>query len=241
MPFIAFSTICALIFQSTNFRNGTLIGTFSLLNGRCKVNNGRMKYMMTLANGVTVKNAILDTPGMGIYCEGNCILQNIYYKKLCYHAAGFGFKTGRKSTPYTYQVIGGAGIGSPDKYFTQSGHGTTIINGFCSAGKFGKLFCSCGNCPHQCQRNAKISNSLLMGPGLTIASLNSNYGDKITISNVTLFGQKSLRTKISFACQEYKALTFMTPKMTPTASYTPSQSARGKSCAYSRPSIRIAN
>uniref|UniRef100_A0A914H3B1 pectate lyase n=1 Tax=Globodera rostochiensis TaxID=31243 RepID=A0A914H3B1_GLORO len=107
------------------------LGTFSLLNGRCKVNNGRMKYMMTLANGVTVKNAILDTPGMGIYCEGNFILQNIYYKKLCYHAAGSALKLEEKARPsYTYQVIGGAGIGSPDKYFTQSGHGTTIINGF---------------------------------------------------------------------------------------------------------------
>nr|ABN14273.1 pectate lyase precursor [Heterodera schachtii] len=220
---------------SADYKNTLFVGGSGILNGACDVKNGKLKYLMTLKNGVTIKNAILDTPGLGIYCEGNCVLENIYYKRLCYHATGFGYKS--TSTSYTYQVIGGAGQGSPDKYFTQSGKGTTIIKNFCAEGKYGKLWCSCGNCPFQTARTVQISNTVLKGPGLSVVSLNSNYGDKMSISGLTLQGQKSSSTKTKYICQEYKGLTYMSA-MSPQSNYEPTKSGSG-TCSYSASAVKI--
>ncbi|KAL3119739.1 hypothetical protein niasHT_005997 [Heterodera trifolii] len=187
--------------KNTDYNNTLFVGGSSILNGECKVDNSKLVYLMSLKDGVTIQNAILDTPGLGIYCEGSCILKNIYYKQLCYHAAGFGYKS--TSTSYTYQVIGGAGQGSPDKYFTQSGKGTTTIKNFCGE------------------------------------ALNSNYGDKMTLSGLTLQGQKSSSTKTKYICQTYKGLTYMA-SMTPLSSFAPTESGSG-TCSYSTSAITISS
>uniref|UniRef100_A0A183BQQ8 Probable pectate lyase F n=1 Tax=Globodera pallida TaxID=36090 RepID=A0A183BQQ8_GLOPA len=130
-----------LVPTDKDFEYTTFVGSSDLLNGDCDVNNGNMKDLMVLEDGVTIENAILDNAGMGIY------------------------------------FTGGGGQGSPDKYFAQSGRGTTTIENFCAEGRYGKLWCSCGNCDDQMQRHVLMSNVKILGPGLTIASLNGNYGD----------------------------------------------------------------
>ncbi|KAL3089291.1 hypothetical protein niasHS_007013 [Heterodera schachtii] len=232
-------TVQSMMTVSTNtdYNNTLFVGGSSILNGECEVDNSKLVYLMSLKDGVTIQNAILDTPGLGIYCEGSCTLKNIYYKQLCYHAAGFGYKS--TSTSYTYQVIGGAGQGSPDKYFTQSGKGTTTIKNFCGEGSYGKLWCSCGNCAFQTARTVQISNTVLKGPGLTVVSLNSNYGDKMSLSGLTLQGQKSSSTKTKYICQTYKGLTYMA-SMTPLSSFAPTESGSG-SCSYSTSAITISS
>ncbi|KAL3095714.1 hypothetical protein niasHT_024890 [Heterodera trifolii] len=185
-----------------NFNYATLVGGPGLLGGgECDVNNGRMKYMLELADGATIENAILDTPGMGIYCKGSCTLKKIFYKRLCYHAAGFGYEDINKE--YTYTVIGGGGLGSPDKYFTQSGKGETRISGFCGDGKFGKLYCSCGDCPDQVERHVTVSDIKMRGPGLTIVSVNTEKSDTASLSGIQLYDQESPSTQVEYICQIY--------------------------------------
>nr|ADD82848.1 pectate lyase 1 [Heterodera avenae] len=222
---------------STDYGYTLFVGGSGILNGACDVNNGNLQYLMVLKDGVTIRNAIFNTPGNGIYCEGSCTLENIYFQQLCYHAVGFGYKD--KNMAYTYQILGGAGQGTPDKYFTQSGKGTTIIKSFCGAGKYGKLWCSCGNCPFQTTRNVEIYDTILKGPGLSVVSVNSNYGDEAYISGLTLYGQESESTATAYVCQTYDALTSFA-SLTPTESYKPTESGGG-SCTYCASSIQIAN
>ncbi|KAL3100006.1 hypothetical protein niasHS_001932 [Heterodera schachtii] len=204
---ISRSSIFALVHHNTDYQKTLFVGGFGLLNGPCDIKNNKLKHLMLLNDGVTIENAIFDTPGYGIYCLGSCTLKNIYYKRLCYHAVGFAYQDKNKS--YTYKVIGGAGQGSPDKYFTQSGKGTTIIQNFCGEGKYGKLWCSCGNCPFQTKRSVQIYNTVMKGPGLSVVSVNSNYGDNMLFSGLTLHGQNSPSTATKYACQNYNAFTYV--------------------------------
>ncbi|KAL3106410.1 hypothetical protein niasHT_018496 [Heterodera trifolii] len=193
--------IVMTIFLDTDFGFTTFVGGSGLLGGgECNMQNEKLKYMFKLADGVTIKNAILDTPGMSIFCRGSCTLDNIYYKRLCFHAAGFEYED--LNQEHTYTVNGGGGIGSPDKYFTQSGRGKTYINGFCGDGKFGKLFCSCGSCPDQVQRQVTISDVRMRGPGLTLVAVNLIYGDQASLSGIHLYDQETDKG-VKYICQIY--------------------------------------
>ncbi|KAL3080147.1 hypothetical protein niasHS_013819 [Heterodera schachtii] len=216
-----------------NFNYATLVGGPGLLGGgECDVNNGRMKYMLELADGATIENAILDTPGMGIYCKGSCTLKKIFYKRLCYHAAGFGYEDINKE--YTYTVIGGGGLGSPDKYFTQSGKGETRISGFCGDGKFGKLYCSCGDCPDQVERHVTVSDIKMRGPGLTIVSVNKEKSDTASLSGIQLYDQESPSTQVEYICQTYLGQSDRHPQ----EEYAPNEDGQGP-CGYSTSQVAL--
>ncbi|KAL3097668.1 hypothetical protein niasHT_024729 [Heterodera trifolii] len=221
------------ILTDTDFGNVTFVGGPGILGGgECKVNNGDMKYMFDLADGVTIKNAILHTPGMGIFCRGSCKLENIYYKRLCYHAAGFGYEDINNVNIYT--VNGGGGIGSPDKYFTQSGRGKTQISGFCGDGAFGKLYCSCGDCPHQVKRSVTVSDIKMRGPGLTIVSVNKKYSDTASLSGIHLYGQESPSTQVDYICQTYLGQSDRHPQ----EEYAPNEDGQGP-CGYSTSQVSL--
>uniref|UniRef100_A0A915LLK7 Probable pectate lyase F n=1 Tax=Meloidogyne javanica TaxID=6303 RepID=A0A915LLK7_MELJA len=108
-----------------------------------------MSPILWLSNGVTVSNLIIGTESSsGIWCSGSCTLKNVYFERVCTHAAAFNAttdftKTDRRS--FTYTVEGGAGLHALDKMFVQSGPGKTIINNFCGDG-FQKVWRSCGTC-----------------------------------------------------------------------------------------------
>ncbi|KAL3106417.1 hypothetical protein niasHT_018503 [Heterodera trifolii] len=220
------------ILTDTDFGFTTFVGGPGLLGGgECDVNNRDMKYMFVLADGVTIRNAIFDIMGMGIYCKGSCTLENIFYKRLCYHAAGFGYEDINKVNIYT--VNGGGGIGSPDKYFTQSGQGETQINGFCGDGAFGKLYCSCGDCHEQVTRHVTVSNIRIRGPGLTIVSVNKKYGDTASLSGIQLY-QDSQGTMIDYICQIYSGKSDRHPQ----EEYAPNQDGQGQ-CSYSTSQVTM--
>ncbi|KAL3106406.1 hypothetical protein niasHT_018492 [Heterodera trifolii] len=194
------------ITTDTDFGFTTFVGGSGLLGGgECNMQNEKLKYMFKLADGVTIENAILDTPGMSIFCRGSCTLKNIYYKRLCFHAAGFEYDD--LNQEHTYTVIGGAGMGSPDKYFTQSGKGKSHISGFCGDGPFGKLFCSCGSCPDQVERHVTVSDVKMRGHGLTIVSVNQIFGDSASLSGITLYDQDNEDKAVEYICQIYSGKT----------------------------------
>ncbi|KAL3106407.1 hypothetical protein niasHT_018493 [Heterodera trifolii] len=218
-----------------NFDYVTLIGGPGLLGGGdCHVNNGKMKYMLELADGATIENLFIDTPGMGIYCKGSCTLKNIFYQNLCYHAAGFGYDDINQVNTYT--VTGGGGMGSPDKYFTQSGKGETRISDFCGDGKFGKLYCSCGDCPHQVERHVTVSNVKMRGPGLTLVSVNMEQSDRASLSGIQLYGQELPSTQVDYICQIYTGNFNNNPH--PKAEYAPNQDGQGP-CGYSTSQVSL--
>nr|CAD2192325.1 unnamed protein product [Meloidogyne enterolobii] len=142
-----------------------------------------MSPILWLSNGVTVSNLIIGTESSsGIWCSGSCTLKNVYFERVCTHAAAFNAttdftKTDRRS--FTYTVEGGAGLHALDKMFVQSGPGKTIINNFCGDG-FQKVWRSCGTCNDEVSQNSKqrtvfITNSNFTGKGHVIACKSNNF------------------------------------------------------------------
>ncbi|KAF7637639.1 hypothetical protein Mgra_00002896 [Meloidogyne graminicola] len=177
-----------------DFKFIRLIATNKLIND-CSINgsvNG--KHIIIIEDGGKISNLILGNPAKGIWCKGSCTLENFYFNKInsisnldwekvCYHAAGF---SGNDDTPKIHKVIGGAAINAPDKFFTQSSKGKTIIENFCGH-KFGKVYCSCGSgCKPQYDR-----------------TLNHNYKDTMFMSNIYI----EPNTKVEYICQEYNGTT----------------------------------
>uniref|UniRef100_A0A914MQH3 pectate lyase n=1 Tax=Meloidogyne incognita TaxID=6306 RepID=A0A914MQH3_MELIC len=114
-----------------------------------------------------------------------------------------------------------------------------LFKNFCGE-NFGKVYCSCGSgCNPQYTRNVQLLNSKFKGPGLTLISLNQNYGDSNTFSNIVLDGMNSGNTKIKYACQEYAATTQSVSTLSPLASFVPTVAGTGKSCKYSTSAIKI--
>ena len=91
---------------------------------------------------------------------------------------------------------------------------------------FGKLYRSCGNCSKQYARTVKVENVLITAPGKSLVGINSNLGDKATLSGVTIVGDSSKKISI---CDEYKGVT----------SGEPSKISSGPSaaCGYTASSI----
>src|SRR5688500_16759653 len=114
--------------------------------------------------------------------------------------------------------------------FTQSGMGTTTIDGFCGEGLGtasggnggnGKVWCSCGMCNPFVKRTLKLQNSVFTGKGLSLgcelppfgfclehfdstslfSATNTFMGDSVSFSNVSLYYQSQSAYKIAFACE----------------------------------------
>lgn len=191
------------------------------------------KHIIDIEDGGTLKNVILADPAKGVWCEGSCKLINVYWEKVCYHAAGF---SGDDSSPKIHEVTNSTALHAPDKFFTQSSKGKTIIRNFCGH-EFGKVYCSCGSgCQPQYQRSVEIYDSRFKGPGLTLISLNHNYKDSMSMSNVYV----DPNPKIKYICQEYTGTTQTTGDMTPTASFTANEAGKGQSCNYSTKEYSLA-
>lgn len=215
-----------------DFNNSRLTAT-SALRSSCSISgsvNGQ--HIITIADGGTIKNVILADPAKGIWCEGSCTLQNVYFEKTCYHGAGFAGGSGKQ-----HKVIGGAGMNALDKFFTQSSQGTTTIQNWCGE-NFGKIYASCGSGCTQVQRNVVLSNVKAKGPALTLISVNPNYKDTMSFSGVTIDGQKT-GAAIKYACQEYNAVTGQVSTLSPINSFPPGVAGTGASCKYAASAIKI--
>lgn len=178
--------------------------------------------MFQLEDGAVLKNVILGTgAGDGVHCLGTCTLENVWWEDVEEDAATFK----GTSASQTMTVNGGGARSATDKTFQHNGPGTFVIKNF-QLQDFGKLYRSCGNCSKQYARTVKVENVLITAPGKSLVGINSNLGDKATLSGITIVGDSSKKIAI---CEEYKGVT----------SGEPSKVSSGPSaaCGYTASSI----
>ncbi|KAI1701583.1 pectate lyase domain-containing protein [Ditylenchus destructor] len=185
--------------------------------------------LFELADGATIKNVIIGKLGAdGIHCLGSCTIENCWWEDVGDDAATFLGKAGD-----TYKVIGGGAKNAPNKIFQHNGGGTASIENF-QADNFGKLYRTCGNCPNNSTslpRKADLDCIKATGPGLSIAGVNGNYADSVTLTNVQIEG------KVQDVCQVYEGNT--TEKQPPVKqNFTPTQDGDGKNCIYKKSDIK---
>jgi hypothetical protein len=153
--------------------------------------------MFQLANGATLSNVTLGFPAAdGVHCKGSCTLKNVKWEDVGEDAATF---TGKNATVV---VDGGSAAKGTDKVFQdnrQAGGSVTIRN--FAVSEFGKLYRSCGNCAKQAARTVVIQNVTATAPGKVLAGVNSNLGDKVTLSNVRIRGTGAAKVKV---CELFK-------------------------------------
>ncbi|WP_418274891.1 pectate lyase [Isoptericola jiangsuensis] len=178
--------------------------------------------MFELSNGETLKNVIIGTgAGDGVHCTGTCTLQNVWWEDVGEDAATLK----GSSSSQVMTVDGGGARSASDKVFQHNGPGKFVIKNF-QVSDFGKLYRSCGNCSTQYARTVVVDNVQVTAPGKSLVGINSNLGDKATLTNVTIIGDSSKKIAI---CEEYKGVT----------SGEPSKIGSGPSsaCGYSTSNI----
>jgi hypothetical protein len=148
--------------------------------------------MFEVADGGIVKNVILGSPaGDGIHCLGTCTIQNVWWEDVGEDAA-----TQKGTTTNQVMTIDGGGAQkASDKIFQHNGPGTVVIKNFV-AKDFGKLYRSCGNCKKQFKRTLILSNVTVIAPGKVLAGVNTNLGDKATITGITILGDSNKKIHI---------------------------------------------
>jgi len=129
------------------------------------------------------------------------------------------------STSQVMTINGGGAKGASDKVFQHNGPGKFVIKNF-QVTNFGKLYRSCGNCSTQYARTVVIDNIKVTAPGKSLVGINSNLGDKATLTNVQIYGDSSRNISI---CDEYKGVTSGEP--------TKIGSGPSAACGYSSSSI----
>ncbi len=148
-----------------------------------------------LADGATLSNVIIGTKSAdGVHCKGKCTLKNVWWEDVGEDAATL-------ESSGSMVVDGGGARKASDKVFQHNGSGTLTIQNF-YAEDIGKLYRACGNCKngYQGKRRAIIKNVTVKKVNTTVAGINSNYGDQVDISGLTVLGDSSKKTKI---CVKY--------------------------------------
>ncbi|KAI1843661.1 hypothetical protein JX265_008509 [Neoarthrinium moseri] len=150
---------------------------------------GDSDAVFILANGATLKNAIIGKDQIeGVHCEGSCTVENVWWSDVCEDALSLKGDGNAK-------IVGGGASGAADKVIQHNGMGTVTIDGF-TAVDFGKLYRSCGNCKKMGLRNVVVKNVKAYN-GKSLVGINSNYGDKATITG-------TCATSVKEICVEYQ-------------------------------------
>ena len=209
--------------SSTISVSGTLDGGYVRYYGISSGDQGESQPpMFQLSDGAVLKNVIIGTgAGDGVHCTGTCTLENVWWEDVGEDAATLK----GSSSSQVMTVNGGGAKGASDKVFQHNGPGKFVIKNF-QVSDFGKLYRSCGNCSKQYARTVVVDNVQVTAPGKSLVGINSNLGDKATITNVTIINDSSKKIAI---CEEYKGVT----------SGEPSKIGSGPSaaCGYSTSSI----
>ncbi|TQL01035.1 pectate lyase [Cellulomonas sp. SLBN-39] len=178
--------------------------------------------MFRLADGAVLKNVILGTGAAdGIHCTGTCTLENVWWEDVGEDAATFR----GSSASQTMTVVGGGARSASDKVFQHNGPGTFVIRNFQASG-FGKLYRSCGNCSTQHARTVRVENVQVTTPASSLVGINSNYGDRATLTGVIIVNDASRKVAV---CEEYRGVTSGEP--------TKISSGPSTACGYSTSSI----
>jgi len=179
-------TISAFASSATTTISGTKDYSGATVGTSCDGQSESQNPVFYLTDGSTIKNVVIKAGGGadGIHCAGTCTLTNVKWADVCEDAATM--KGGSGKTMY---INGGSAYSASDKVFQHNGIGSTvkIYNGFYGE-SIGKLYRSCGNCSSQGARYAVIDNVKLNGVTAAVAGINTNYGDKITITNLKIKG-----------------------------------------------------
>ncbi|GMF11029.1 unnamed protein product [Phytophthora lilii] len=142
--------------------------------------SGASTAVFKLEAGATLKNAIIGKNQMeGVHCDKHdCIIDNVWWDDVCEDA--LSIKGGTASSVST--VTGGGARSADDKVIQHNGVGTVKIDGF-YAEDFGKLYRSCGTCGDK-QRTVVVSNVYAVNPSASFVTVNKNYNDHATLSNI---------------------------------------------------------
>ncbi|RLN14896.1 hypothetical protein BBJ28_00024830 [Nothophytophthora sp. Chile5] len=142
--------------------------------------SGSSTAVFLVEAGATLKNVIIGANQMeGVHCDdSDCTIENVWWDDVCEDA--LSIKGGSASSVST--VTGGGARSADDKVVQHNGYGTVKIDGF-YAEDFGKLYRSCGTCGDK-QRFVSVSNVYAVNPGKSIVTVNQNYGDEATLSNI---------------------------------------------------------
>ncbi|KUF85956.1 Pectate lyase [Phytophthora nicotianae] len=143
--------------------------------------------------GATLKNAIIGKNQMeGVHCDKHdCTIENVWWDDVCEDA--LSIKGGTASSVST--VTGGGARSADDKVIQHNGYGTVKIDGFYGE-DISKLYRSCGTCGDR-PKKVSVSNVYVVNPGNAIVTVNKNWNDEATLSNIWV---KSSNDKVKI-CQ----------------------------------------
>ncbi len=185
----AFSASATTTITGTVDYSGATVGT------SCDGQSESQQPVFVLAAGATIKNVVIKAGAAadGIHCLGNCKLENVTWADVCEDAATM--KGGSGTTMY---VKGGAAYAASDKVFQHNGLGSTVqIYGGFYGENIGKLYRSCGNCStNGSARYVVIDSVKLNTVNSAVVGINSNYGDKATITNLQIKSYSSGKPKV---------------------------------------------
>ncbi|KUF82018.1 Histone-lysine N-methyltransferase [Phytophthora nicotianae] len=130
--------------------------------------------------GGTLKNVIIGKNQMeGVHCDNHdCTIENVWWDDVCEDA--LSIKGGTASSVST--VTGGGARSADDKVIQHNGLGTVNIDGFYGE-DISKLYRSCGTCGDKAKK-VSVSNVYVVNPGNAIVTVNKNWGDEATLSNI---------------------------------------------------------
>ncbi|KAG2916276.1 hypothetical protein PC116_g20753, partial [Phytophthora cactorum] len=155
--------------------------TFDRSDITCSGGEGQKDTAVFLVEaGGTLKNAIIGkNQKEGVHCDNHdCTIENVWWDDVCEDA--LSVKGGTASSVTTVTNCGARY--ASDKVVQHNGYGTVNIDGF-YAEDFGKLYRSCGTCD-DIPRTVTVKNVYAMDPQVSVITVNKNYGDKATLSNI---------------------------------------------------------
>ncbi|KUF90417.1 hypothetical protein AM588_10002668 [Phytophthora nicotianae] len=137
--------------------------------------------------GGHLKNVIIGKNQMeGVHCDKHdCIIENVWWDDVCEDALSVKGGTASSVT----KVIGGGARYADDKVIQHNGFGTVEIDGFYGE-DISKLYRSCGTCGNR-PKKVSVSNTYVLNPTNAIVTVNKNWGDQATLSNVWVKSSKA--------------------------------------------------
>ncbi|EGZ21983.1 hypothetical protein PHYSODRAFT_491462 [Phytophthora sojae] len=156
--------------------------------------SGASTAVFKLEPGSTLKNVIIGKNQMeGVHCDKHdCVIENVWWDDVCEDA--LSVKGGTASSVTT--VTGGGARYADDKVIQHNGYGTVKIDGFYGE-DVSKLYRSCGTCGDK-QRKVDVANVYVVNPTNAVVTVNKNWNDEATLSNVWV---KSSGKKTVKICQ----------------------------------------
>lgn len=137
-------------------------------------NTGPENAVFVIAPGGSLSNCVIGPNQVeGIHCEGECLLQNVWFEDVCEDAITFRQQQG------TSYVVGGGAFNAVDKIMNHNGGGTVVVENFYCE-QFGKIVRSCSDCENMSPRFIILQNVWAVG-GLELVGLNAGSGDQVQI------------------------------------------------------------